>query len=414
MGFVNFKKGTLAAYNEAAASYAEYIYACTDQAVVFAFGQRIDGVPQAAVDKLEDWDGSVQAAVQEIAGQASGLATLGPDGKVPAGQLPELDLSLYKVVESLPEQDIDDDKVYLVLSEASGTQNKYAEYIHTAEGWEKLGEYAAEVDLTGYVKFTDTATAAKAGAMSAEDKLFLEGIQAGNMPLPSPVITGEWTFYKNDGTTEAEASEAGASGSNPTVEEGWKARFTGTYTWTHQSGKKDPTQVAGNSSWKDLPDSGAASEEYDTGIVATNTTVRAAIQAAKTGLMVSGSDVKPAAGMDTAQATRSITFQTRIYAGCVASATPDEAAIKGLASSLGGKSVTKTGVTAAGSEYYVFAYPKRLGALTSIIQDGATPVLSAFNRQELTIANAAGYDVALYVYVSNNPGAFTNAKLQFS
>lgn len=416
MGFANFKKGTLAAYNEAAASYADYIYACTDQNVVFAFGQRIDGVPQAAVDKLEDWDGSVQAAVQEIAGQSGGLATLGTDGKVPAAQLPELDLSLYKVVDSLPASGADENKIYLVLSGAQGEKNLYTEYAFVEGQWEKLGEYAAEVDLTNYVKFTDTATTAKAGAMSAQDKLFLEGIQAGNMQLPTPAITGAWTYYKNDGTTEAQPSEAGAAGNaaSPVLEEGWKARFVGTYSWTHQSGKKDPTQVASNSSWTDLPASGAASSEHDTGVVGANTTVRAAIQAAKTGLMVSGSDVKPATGMDTAQATRSVTFTTRRYAGCVATATPSESNIKQLPSDLGGKSVTKTGVTASGSEYYVFAYPKRLGALAAIIQDGATPVLSAFTRQELTVTNDAGYEVPLYVYVSNNPGAFTNAKLQFS
>lgn len=260
------------------------------------------------------------------------------------------------------------------------------------------------------------ATANAAGVMSAEDKTKFDGIFAGNMALPTPVISGLWEFYKNDGSTKVEASAITPvpDTNNPTLEEGYKAKFTGTYKWTHEEGKKDPTQAASNSSWQDLPSSGQNSNSYNTGVVGANTTVRAAIQAAKTGLMVSGSDVKPASGMDTTQATKQVTFNTRRYFGVTTSNNPDEAAIKALSSELGGKSVTKSGVTASGSQYYVFAFPKKLGALTSIIQDGATPVLSAFQQKELTITNAAGMSVPLYVYVSNNPGAFTNAKLAFS
>lgn len=133
-------------------------------------------------------------------GVASGVATLGTDGKLTAAQLPALktingtsvvgsgniaiDLSLYKVVTSLPTTGIDATKIYLVLSGTKGTQNNYTEYIYTGDTaaaydagkWEKLGEYKAAVDLTPYVKFTDLATASKAGAMSASDKAKLDEI----------------------------------------------------------------------------------------------------------------------------------------------------------------------------------------------------------------------------------------------
>lgn len=146
------------------------------------------------VDNTSDADKPVSTAMQteldkklntSQRGAANGVASLGSDGKLPTAQLPTLktingtsvvgsgdikiDLSLYKVVSALPTTDIDANKVYLVLSGTQGTQNKYTEYVYVNNAWEKLGEYQATVDLSPYVKFTDLATAAKAGAMSPTD-----------------------------------------------------------------------------------------------------------------------------------------------------------------------------------------------------------------------------------------------------
>lgn len=131
--------------------------------------------------------GDVGAVPTTEKGAAGGVATLGSDGKVPQAQLPTLDLSLYKVVESLPTEGIDANKIYLVAGTSTGTQNIYKEYIYTGDTgsaydagkWEELGEYKAAVDLTPYIKFTDLATAEKAGAMSATDKEKLDGIASG-------------------------------------------------------------------------------------------------------------------------------------------------------------------------------------------------------------------------------------------
>lgn len=114
-------------------------------------------------------------------GVANGVATLDGSGKVPAAQLSlktinnqsiigsgniTIDLGLYQIVEELPIQDINQNKIYLVVRSGSGDeQNKYIEYIYAEEKWEKLGEYKADVDLTNYVKFTDIATASKAGVI---------------------------------------------------------------------------------------------------------------------------------------------------------------------------------------------------------------------------------------------------------
>lgn len=101
------------------------------------------------------------------------IATLGSDGKLTASQLPALktinnesvvgsgnitiDLSLYKLVTTLPTQNIDSNKIYLVKNSESESQNTYSEYIYLTESstWEKLGTYKSDVDLSPYVKFTD-------------------------------------------------------------------------------------------------------------------------------------------------------------------------------------------------------------------------------------------------------------------
>lgn len=119
-------------------------------------------------------------------GQPNGLASLDGDGKLEASQLPSLktingesivgsgnitiDLGIYQIVESLPESNQNPNKIYLVLSETSGTQNLYTEYLWTGSAWEQLGEYKAAVDLTPYVKNDDLANkVAQAGFLKESD-----------------------------------------------------------------------------------------------------------------------------------------------------------------------------------------------------------------------------------------------------
>lgn len=97
-------------------------------------------------------------------GVASGVATLSTDGKLTAAQLPtmktvngvsvvgsgniSIDLSLYKVVDSLPTTGIDTTKIYIVPAQTTGDKNIKVEYVYTgdptsaydASKWEKLGE----------------------------------------------------------------------------------------------------------------------------------------------------------------------------------------------------------------------------------------------------------------------------------
>lgn len=69
-----------------------------------------------------------------------------------------LDTNIYQVVESLPDTEINPNKIYLVLSAESGETNLYTEYLYVNSKWEKIGEYKADVDLTPYLKSSEAAS----------------------------------------------------------------------------------------------------------------------------------------------------------------------------------------------------------------------------------------------------------------
>ena len=113
-------------------------------------------------------------------GAASGVATLGTDGKLTAAQLPamktvngvsvvgsgniSIDLSLYKVVDSLPTTGIDATKIYIVPAKTTEDKNIKAEYVYTgnpasaydASKWEKLGE--AQTNIVVDAELSETST----------------------------------------------------------------------------------------------------------------------------------------------------------------------------------------------------------------------------------------------------------------
>lgn len=113
-------------------------------------------------------------------GVASGVATLGTDGKLTAGQLPamktvngvsvvgsgniSIDLSLYKVVDSLPTTGIDATKIYIVPAKTTEDKNIKAEYVYTgnpastydASKWEKLGEAQTNIVVDAELSATST------------------------------------------------------------------------------------------------------------------------------------------------------------------------------------------------------------------------------------------------------------------
>lgn len=263
------------------------------------------------------------------------------------------------------------------------------------------------------------------GLMSKEDKGSLDdnttkisSIFNGNPPLANISLNGTWTIYNQDNTVYQTYT------TNPTVEYGYKAKYSGTWKWVPVTNGKPPKTTSGN--WGTaLPLSNINSLTFTSpDYVTNNTTYTQTISAPKLGLMVKGSDVVKAEGVnDSKSASTSITFKHRLYYGAVTSNNPSEDIIKALTKVLDDRAYEPkdgrnrlckniSNVSTGKEERYCFAYSKSLGELYKIEQNGIN-IKDAFTLSEINITNAAGLEIIMCVYVSNKLGAFTNQSLKF-
>ena len=92
-----------------------------------------------AIKKLNDADIELNTKLSELANKVNNLKT-----------------DVFAVVNSLPTENIEN-KIYCVKDTTDGgTNNKFIEYIYieTTKSWEKVGEFKAEPDLSGYAKLS--------------------------------------------------------------------------------------------------------------------------------------------------------------------------------------------------------------------------------------------------------------------
>ena len=88
-------------------------------------------------------------------GQPNGVAGLDSTGNVPIDQLANISTDLFIVVSELPTEDIKEGKIYCIKDTSSTAQdNGYIEYAYINNKWEKIGEFQAEPDLSGYAKLS--------------------------------------------------------------------------------------------------------------------------------------------------------------------------------------------------------------------------------------------------------------------
>ena len=219
------------------------------------------------------------------------------------------------------------------------------------------------------------------------------------------LFRSRWSVFNAAGTV---VESMGSSSTSLSLENGYQASWTGSFLYpAAKEGQKVPTSVSGN--WTALPAANTPSATYTTPEkVKTDTTISATIAAAKTGLMVVGSDVKPASGNDTKTASASVHFYHRRYFGLASTSSITADIIKGLSKTdLNNSRTAKLeGISATDAQYYVIAYPKAMGELTKIVQNGATPLLNGgFEKSEVTVTNAAGASIVYLVYRTVNPGA---------
>lgn len=62
----------------------------------------------------------------------------------------DYEFDLFEVVQTLPTDNISDNKVYLVLDSNGNEGNTYLEYLYVDGKWEELGKFKVNVDLSGY------------------------------------------------------------------------------------------------------------------------------------------------------------------------------------------------------------------------------------------------------------------------
>lgn len=137
---------------------------------------------------------------QETLVSGENIKTVNGENVLGSGDI-RIDLSLYKVVESLPETDIDPNKIYLVINTSGTDSNEYTEYGYIDGKWEELGTYRATVDLTPYMKKEDAdRTYATKTELSGKQPLLAPGKDIGISSENVISYTGSKQLY-----TEAES-----------------------------------------------------------------------------------------------------------------------------------------------------------------------------------------------------------------
>ena len=223
-------------------------------------------------------------------------------------------------------------------------------------------------------------------------------------------------------TVTSSGSSTTQSGQNIIVEKGSIVDFDGTVSWTHSSATKDPTSASGDFGTSTPPAQVPTSMTHtDTGVT-TDKTYSESISANKAGLEVVNNKVVKATGSDTNLYTFSVKFGSYEYASKCNAVPTTSADVVALTQRSGGLKVSRSNFTIifnsstapSTTQYFSYAYPKSFGALSSIVQDGATGIIGAFNRTEIAVTNASGFGVDYYVYTTANQGAFqSGTKVEF-
>ena len=222
-------------------------------------------------------------------------------------------------------------------------------------------------------------------------------------PIVQVSMTGTWTT--SGGVT--------STSDNLILENGYSVSWSGHFKWNSSTGYKNPERTDGDLGTT-LPFDGQNSTTINITGITSNRSITQNLYAEKKGLLINGEKVINATGEDKSYKSMTVTFKHNLFRGSVTSPTPTGEQISALNGELvTSRAKTVTGVTITAGQYYVYAYPQSLGDLTSIIQNGSIPVLSAFNKTNATYTNAAGLSITLNVYTSANDGAFTNATLNF-
>lgn len=279
------------------------------------------------------------------------------------------------------------------------------------------------VEISAQLVIGDDPGQAYDGSKGAANASAIDAMKKGNREVPAPVITGTFTWYKDNGAGAAVTSSAAGTSANNSLEleYGFHVKWAGTYKYTKTDAQKPVTVTSG--SWgTTVLASGTASSTYTADKTSAPTTAQTmatvTLSAPKEGLVVSGSDVKWASGQnDTKTANVYYGIKYRTYAGNTAGTT--DADLKKLANGLYSKANREISFTVPANQYVVYAYPKSWGELKEINLGAVNIKTSAFTL--LTVSHTSdetGYKQDYYVYRSTNAtpfgvGATTTLKFNF-
>lgn len=153
------------------------------------------------------------------------IYTIGNDGSVTKAST-DIDLTnpntdLFEVVTELPTENISTSKLYCVLSSKVGEENKYTEYAYIKQtdgqfAWEKMGEFNAAPDLSGYAKLNSSPTFTKVtciagggnSALNVSGQSYIEYLTVrnaikSNSPGPGTPVFGQKGNSVNVGSEES-------------------------------------------------------------------------------------------------------------------------------------------------------------------------------------------------------------------
>ncbi len=203
---------------------------------------------------------------------------------------------------------------------------------------------------------------------------------------------------------------------------GYKVNFQGAMSWSAKDGYKNPTAMNGGDwSAKALPTSGVLSDAISYTNITSDKTISANVKASKQGLVYKNGIIKWAdsTDYDSTSASVKVHFQYKVVA-TTSSEALNAASLQILLGSKfslqDSKSKTLTGVTTDSTQYFVYAYPSKLGKLSKIIMNDATPLLDGgFELSTISVVDPQTMaSVEYYVYTSVQKGAFTNVKLDIA
>lgn len=251
------------------------------------------------------------------------------------------------------------------------------------------------------------------GLTIKDEKLTLDLVAGA---LVSPVISANWTLFKNDGVTPY--TPASSTSKTLVVDRGVKANLSARFKYPIPSANEAaPTAVTGDFG-TDLPVPDTNSANKVVNAIAANASYQVNVTKPKAGLPVASNQVVFPTGVDTKTDSISISFQGRgvlIFSDKEDLTPADVQALYNAGSFQTNQARTFTGVTAGVGNYVHYLYDASYPNITSVVYQGVEQYFSAFPaRAQITIVNNAGINQALKYRRSTAKNAYNNVSLAFS